>query len=163
MKIQPGVGYTFDSSSRGFTIDSSNPFPERDLSGTVDPLTPSIAGGTITIFPGTVNRYIPKVGEIYIDATPAPTLTATGEGYVLVKVTYEADKFFPRTAKIVFEAGSELPEDTENESYYPLAKVNSITEGGDTLLVLSLFTRGNLALNRLKAGDGLATWWWTVV
>jgi hypothetical protein len=30
MKIQPGVGYNFDSSNSGFTIDTSNPFPGRD-------------------------------------------------------------------------------------------------------------------------------------
>lgn len=28
MKIQPGVGYTFDSSSKGFTLDTSDPFPD---------------------------------------------------------------------------------------------------------------------------------------
>jgi hypothetical protein len=30
MKIQPGVGYNFDSSSKGFTLDISDPFPSRD-------------------------------------------------------------------------------------------------------------------------------------
>ena len=30
MKIQPGVGYTFDSSDKGFTLDTSDPFPDRD-------------------------------------------------------------------------------------------------------------------------------------
>ena len=30
MKIQPGVGYTFDSSDKGFTLDTSDPFPNRD-------------------------------------------------------------------------------------------------------------------------------------
>jgi hypothetical protein len=30
MKIQPGVGYNFDSSSSGFTLDTSDPFPSRD-------------------------------------------------------------------------------------------------------------------------------------
>jgi hypothetical protein len=30
MKLQPGVGYTFDSSSRGFTLDTSDPFPEAN-------------------------------------------------------------------------------------------------------------------------------------
>jgi len=29
MKIQPGVGYTFDSSSKGFTIDTSEQFPDN--------------------------------------------------------------------------------------------------------------------------------------
>jgi hypothetical protein len=31
MKIQPGVGYNFDSSSSGFTLDTSDPFPASDV------------------------------------------------------------------------------------------------------------------------------------
>jgi hypothetical protein len=30
MKIQPGVGYNFDSSSKGFTLDTSDGFPDPD-------------------------------------------------------------------------------------------------------------------------------------
>ena len=33
MKIQPGVGYTFDSSDKGFTLDTSDPFPNPDGPG----------------------------------------------------------------------------------------------------------------------------------
>jgi hypothetical protein len=39
MKIQPGVGYTFDSSDKGFTLDTSDPFPDPDGSGNDCPLT----------------------------------------------------------------------------------------------------------------------------
>lgn len=33
MKIQPGVGYNFDSSDKGFTLDTSDPFPNPDGPG----------------------------------------------------------------------------------------------------------------------------------
>jgi hypothetical protein len=158
MKIQPGVGYTFDSSSRGFTIDSSDPFP-GEIREASPPLNPVFDGQKVTIKVGTVNRYIPTIDSTYIDASPAPTLTTSGQGYVLVKVVYEADKFFPRTATIIFESGSTIPEDTNTDSYYPLAKINST---GGTLSMVS-FAAGNLAVNRLKAGNNTATFWWTIV
>jgi hypothetical protein len=34
MKIQPGVGYNFDSSSKGFTLDTSDPFPDSKAAQT---------------------------------------------------------------------------------------------------------------------------------
>jgi hypothetical protein len=151
MKIQPGVGYTFDSSSRGFTIDASDPFPSLP-SVTLDPLTPVFDGEKITVKVGTVNRYVPTINGVFIDTIPAPTLNPSGQGYVLVKIEYQQDKFFPRTAIIIFYAGSAIPDDTNTESFYPLAKVNS-TSGN---LSMVTFASGNLAVNRLKAGDNIA-------
>ena len=37
MKIQPGVGYTFDSSAKGFTFDTSEQFPSADTPPYVHP------------------------------------------------------------------------------------------------------------------------------
>lgn len=162
MIVQPGNGYGFTSSGYGVSLDMANPFPQD--SEPFNPLTPNLSGNNVSINPGTVNRYVPKIGSNYIDASPAPTLTATGEGYVLVKATYEANKFFPRTAEIVFASGSTIPTDTNTESYYPIAKINSITVGSVTTLTMTrLVQDGNLAVNRLKAGASTATWWWTRV
>lgn len=163
MKVQPGVGYNFDSSNSGFTLDTTEAFPRRDIDGRDEPLTPNISGNIVTVIPGTVNRYVPKIGEIYIDKVPPPSLTVSGEGYILVKVTYEANKFFPRTAVIVFQAVETPPADTENEGYYPLAKVNPISGSSPPQFTLQTFSVGSLAVNRLKAGQGTATWWWTRV
>lgn len=136
------------------------------IAGSLNPLDPSISGDKVTIVPGTVNRYIPKIGSNYIDATPAPTITVTDNGYILVKVTYEVNKFFPRTAEIVFLAVATPPADTNTESHYPLAKVVKTTSGGVdsySLTGVGFFNNSNLAVNRLKAGANMATWWWTRV
>jgi hypothetical protein len=133
---------------------------------TGNPLDPSLDGDKVTIAPGTVNRYIPKIGSNYIDETPRPTLTVTDTGYVLVKCTYEANKFFPRTAEIVFLAVPTPPVDTNTESFYPLGKVTKTVVSGVTTYSLSgvgFFSNSNLAVNRLKAGANIATWWWTRV
>lgn len=163
MKIQPGVGYNFDSSKSGFTLDTSDPFPSRDLSGRDDPLTPGISGTKVTVIPGTVNRYIPKIGEDYIDKVPPPELTITAAGYIMVKCTHVPDKFFPRTAVIVFQAVETPPADTETESFYVLAKVNEVPGTSPTAYALQMYSTGNLSVNRLKAGQSTATWWWTRV
>jgi hypothetical protein len=163
MKVQPGVGYTFDSSNSGFTLDTTDAFPRRDIDGRDEPLTPNISGNKVTLIPGTVNRYVPKLGGVYIDKVPTPELSVTGEGYVLVKVTYEANKFFPRTAEIIFQAVETPPADTDNDGYYPLAKVNPVAGTSPQQFVLQTFSTGSLAVNRLKAGQGMATWWWTRV
>ena len=130
---------------------------------TGNPLDPRLSGDKVTIQPGTVNRYIPKIGSDYIDKVPAPTITVTDNGYVMVKVTHEANKYFPRTAEVVFEAVATPPVDTETTSYYPLAKVNKTTVGSTTTYALQYFSNGNLIVNRLKSGQGAATWWWDVI
>lgn len=161
-KIQPGSGYGFTSGGYGFSLNTENPFP---VDNSVNPpLRPNLSGDTAVVNVGTVNRYIPKIGSTYIDADPAPTLAITGAGYICVKATYEANKFFPRTATIVFESGATPPADTNTDSYYPLARVNQTTTGGVTTNTLTLLAEmGNLSVNRLKAGANTATWWWTRV
>jgi hypothetical protein len=130
---------------------------------TGNPLDPKLNDDKVVIQPGTVNRYIPKIGSDYIDKVPAPTITVTDNGYVLVKVTHEANKYFPRTAVVVFEAVATPPVDTETISYYPLAKVNKTTVGSINTYALQYFSNGNLIVNRLKSGQGAATWWWDVI
>jgi hypothetical protein len=130
---------------------------------TGNPLDPRLNGDKVTIQPGTVNRYIPKIGSDYIDKVPAPTITVTDNGYIMVKVTHEPNKYFPRTAEVVFEAVATPPVDTETTSYYPLAKVNKTTVGLTTTYALQYFSNGNLIVNRLKSGQGAATWWWDVI
>jgi len=72
MRIQPGIGYTFDSSSKGFTLDTSDPFPPSTFVATqnthpfkvinVNEATDGEA--TIVsyeILPGTFNNVMPQV------------------------------------------------------------------------------------------------------
>jgi hypothetical protein len=75
MKIQPGVGYTFDSSAKGFTFDTSEQFPNRD--GAIEATHPfkiinvSInAGGNVIyqVQSGTINNIVPLLDD-YISST----------------------------------------------------------------------------------------------
>ena len=75
MKIQPGVGYTFDSSAKGFTFDTSEQFPSRDGgNSTTHPfkiINVSInAGGNVIyqVKSGTINNIVPLLDD-YISST----------------------------------------------------------------------------------------------
>jgi len=163
MIVQPGNGYGFSSSGYGVSLDIGGPFPELNDPAIIY-LNPSLSGDKVSVSPGTVNRYIPKIGSVYIDAASAPKITVSGPGYICVKCTYAANSFFPRTATIVFETGDTPPVDTNSQSFYPLAKVNEETTGGVTSLTFTrLVEPANLVVNRLKAGANNATWWWTRV
>jgi len=78
MKIQPGVGYNFDSSNSGFTIDAANPFPGRDGQAEaghpfkiVNVALRTSGGSTKVIFQvqsGTINNIVPKIDD-YVTST----------------------------------------------------------------------------------------------
>ena len=68
MKIQPGSGYTFDASSKGFTLDTTDPFPNQYVPKALIHWTPSNWGETggasyFTMTPGTINGVIPCMGS----------------------------------------------------------------------------------------------------
>jgi hypothetical protein len=163
MIVQPGNGYGFSSSGYGVSLDIGNPFPAADETNQVVFLRASLSEDKVSVSPGTVNRYIPQIGSVYIDAATPPTITIEGPGYVMVKATYQVNTFFPRTATIIYHSGATVPTDTNTDGYYPLARVNEVSSGGTTTRVLTLLSTGNLVVNRLKAGANNATWWWEVV
>jgi hypothetical protein len=83
MKIQPGVGYIFDSSDKGFTLDTSEQFPNRDSVGVfLHPFkvinVSYDSAGTAWLYqvvPGTLNNLVAQILEdgvwIYLDRTTA--------------------------------------------------------------------------------------------
>jgi hypothetical protein len=154
---------TVDSYERIFQACSSDIFLTGDLPnpGTTT-VTEQGATGKLMVYPLTVNRIIPKMNSEYLDATEAPHLEFTEEGYVLVKCLYEANTFFPRKAEIIFASGDNLDNwgDTTTESYFPLAKINVTGSGSNKVYTVTQLSKKNLVVNRLKAGSNQASWWW---
>jgi len=159
-RSMPSNDVLFQSNTNGTAYNLPQQIYYSPTSG---PLDPNLDDDKVIITPGTVNRYIPKIGSTYIDSIPAPKLSINNDGYVMVKVTYAVNKFFPRTAEIVFMAVTTPPADTLDESYWPLAKVNKSVTSSGTTYALQYFSNGNLIVNRLLAGQGEATWWWDVI
>jgi hypothetical protein len=134
-----------------------------NIAATNSPLYPNISGDKVSVFPGTVNRIVPKIGSDFIDASTPPTITVTGEGYICIKLTYVPATFFPRTSEIIFYAGTTTPADTETEGYYPLSKINSVTVGSVTTYSMIVLSYGNFVCNRLKSGANAAAWYWATI
>jgi len=136
MKIQPGVGYNFDSSSHGFTLDTSDPFPGRDgvVSGhpfKIVNVALRTSGGATTVTyqvqSGTINNLVPKIDdyvsgtEVKLDRVTAGVANPpTGE---LASSNYDATT---KTSYITLRAGAEIaspyayPDPLVTSNQYPV-------------------------------------------
>ena len=136
MKIQPGVGYNFDSSSKGFTLDTSDPFPSRDGSSTTHPfkivnVALRVSGGSTTVTyqiqSGTINNLVPIIDdfasgtEVLLDrVTSGVPNPPTAE---LVSSNYDATT---KTSYITLRAGAKTtspfnyPDDDVTSNQYPV-------------------------------------------
>jgi hypothetical protein len=136
MKIQPGVGYTFDSSSKGFTLDTSDPFPDRTAAVVGHPfkivnvaLRTSGGASTITyqVQSGTLNNLVPKIDdyvsgtEVKLDRVTAGVANPpTAE---LVSSNFDATT---KTSYITLRAGAEIaspyayPDPLVTSNQYPV-------------------------------------------
>ena len=136
MKLQPGVGYTFDSSSKGFTLDTSDPFPDRDgvVSGhpfKIVNVALRTSGGATTVTyqvqSGTINNLVPIIDD-YVSGTEVK-LDRTTSGVAnpptaeLVTANYDATT---KTSYIELRAGAKTaspytyPDDDVTSNQYPL-------------------------------------------
>jgi hypothetical protein len=136
MKIQPGVGYNFDSSSHGFTLDTSDPFPGRDGVSSGHPfkivnVALRTSGGATTVTyqvqSGTINNLVPKIDdyvsgtEVKLDRVTAGVANPpTGE---LASSNYDATT---KTSYITLRAGAEIaspyayPDPLVTSNQYPV-------------------------------------------
>jgi hypothetical protein len=72
MRIQPGVGHIFDSSSSGFTLDTSEQFPDRDGVVSDHPFkivnvalrtSGGVTSVTYQVQSGTMNNLVPIIDD----------------------------------------------------------------------------------------------------
>jgi len=86
MKIQPGVGYTFHSSNKGFTIDVSEAFPSRDVGLKTCPfdiynLHETSGAFYVNIVPGSVNNLVVKSDDgVLLTNDPPPEIRVLPDG-----------------------------------------------------------------------------------
>ena len=136
MKIQPGVGYNFDSSSKGFTLDTSDPFPSPDgvVSGhpfKIVNVALRTSGGATTVTyqvqSGTLNNLVPLLDDyasgttVKLDRTTAgvanpPTAEIVTAFYdATTKTSYITLRAGPKTA-----APYTYPDDDDTSNQYPV-------------------------------------------
>jgi len=140
---QPGDGYNFSASSRGFTLGVDQQLVNYVSLSDGDSLHPFkvIANGTgsYTVVTGAVNNSIPT--------NMTATLAYVGAGSVWVKCGYDAtNKKFPDPADLEIAAGATLPDSTTSDAYVLLATVNA----GEVNQIVT----GSLWGDRIQVGSG---------
>ena len=135
MKIQPGVGYTFDSSDKGFTLDTSDPFPSRDgvVSGhpfKIINVALRTSGGATTVTyqvqSGTMNNLVPTLDDYASGTTVKLDRVTAGVANPptaeIVTAFYDATT---KTSYITLRAGAKTaspytyPDDDDTSNQYP--------------------------------------------
>jgi hypothetical protein len=189
MKIQPGVGYNFDSSSRGFTLDTSDPFPDRDGSDVCLPLKVKYLGytpspddtHTFSVCVGTVNNLVPQLNEdgswVKLDrntggAANAPVCVmnfAGGYTWIYLRVGKDSgspalDQFPARdTGQDGYpKIDSYSSEQTDNDTYAYLLLAHGFANA-ENQLTLFIDVQNSLWTERFKCGSEDAIYWWSAV
>jgi hypothetical protein len=135
MKLQPGVGYNFDSSSHGFTLDTSDPFPSRDgvVSGHPFKLINvalRTSGGSTTVTyqvqSGTLNNLVPLIDDYASGTTVKLDRVTAGVANPptaeIVTAFYDATT---KTSYITLRAGAKTtapftyPDEDDTSNQYP--------------------------------------------
>ena len=176
MKIQPGIGYTFDSSSRGFTFDTSEQFPKPDVAEvSCYPFKIYLAGAgeeegefLFSCCPATVNTLIPQLGITALEAqrldqVPTPTtvlnFSEAGYSYIHLKVsqltvddvvqfpvTDEADILYPR---VISNSIQQAP--TFDSVFYLIATIYKDPETDK--ITINQLSNGSLWCDRILVGS----------
>ena len=184
MKLQPGVGYNFDSSSHGFTLDTSDPFPSTSTLNHHPFKIINVSydsGGsawTYQVVPGTLNNIVPQIEEdsvwVKLDRTTAgvpdwplsvmtPFDTTTKKCYIYLRAGIDSttddfpsfDDSSPEYPRII-NSDTELS-DTDTYGYVLLAVATEAT--GPTISV-NQYVTGSLWSDRIKMGDATATYYY---
>jgi len=186
MKIQPGVGYTFDSSSKGFTLDTSEQFPDNPTTATtpfqVVDLGPSGSNYRYRVIPGTLNNLVPLIydvvssANVLLDRTSAgvanPPIgqlsinSSTKESWIYLRAGISASTgAFPdsdnTTANYPFVLSSDLElTDTDTYGYVLLGKFTMDSSSAPTKGTLNQYVTGSLWGDRLKLGTLTAKYYY---
>ena len=184
MKLQPGVGYNFDSSSHGFTLDTSDPFPSTSTLNHHPFKIINVSydsGGsawTYQVVPGTLNNIVPQIEEdsvwVKLDRTTAgvpdwplsvmtPFDTTTKKCYIYLRAGIDATtNAFPSEDDTttdyprIINSDVELA-DTDTYGYVLLAVATEAT--GPTISV-NQYVTGSLWSDRIKMQDITARYYY---
>lgn len=154
-KIQPGVGYTFTSDSRGQSLLIDQPGRRRHPLEVYS--NPDNGSTKVSVFPGTVNGVMPQISGSYLDATTKPKLTIGSSGTVYLKVTRSSGQVFPSTVAVEF--ASTVPADTSTTGHFAIA---SVTKTGNSLTISQLISQSLIVGRQAYGVSGAVFYWFNV-
>ena len=184
MKIQPGVGYTFDSSSKGFTLDTSEQFPDNSQPYRhpfqVINISYDSAGSAwlFQVVPGTLNNNVAQIEEdsvwVLLDRTsggipdwPVSVLTpfdaTTHKCYIYLRAGVDATSgAFPGSDDTAAEYPRIICSDVElaDTDTYGYVLLAVATEGSGPVCTVVQYVTGSLWGDRLKLGTNTAAYYY---
>jgi hypothetical protein len=158
MKIQPGVGYTFDSSSKGFTLDTSEQFPDNSqpyrhpfqiINARIN------AGGNVIyqVQSGIINNIVPLLDD-YISSTTV-LLDRVTAGVAAPPTAELVSGSYDVTTKTSYIALKSGPDATTND--FPSSDVTSarypVVIGGNDPAVADTDTAGYIFLGTITVDN----------
>jgi len=187
MKIQPGVGYTFDSSAHGFTLDTSDPFPSQTQANNhplkVVNLHYDVAGSAwlYQVVPGTINNLVPQIEEDavwvkldrVVDGASSPPVCvmnfAGGYTWIYLRVGKKSGgaSVSEYPAKDTGEDGypkidSYDSDQTDDDTYAYILLAHGFANA-ENQLTLHIDVENSLWTERFKCGTETAIYWWSAV
>jgi len=183
MKIQPGVGYTFDSSNKGWSLDTSEQFPDRDVA-VVCPLQiyslrydATDAKVYINVSPGMINNFgiNASSGGTSLSTTPPPniqvfvaaltTTLVTNYVYIVTENSGSPDYNYPNPSLLPYiKVETALQTDSDTKSYFLIGIVEGKEVSGvKTLNAYNYKGCGSLWSERFKCGSSNVSYWWSAV
>ena len=184
MKLQPGVGYTFDSSSKGFTLDTSEQFPDNTQPYRhpfqVINISYDSAGSAwlFQVVPGTLNNNVAQIEEdsvwVLLDRTsgglpnwPVSVLTpfdaTTHKCYIYLRAGVDATSgAFPGSDDTAAEYPRIVCSDVElaDTNTYGYVLLAVATEGTGPVCTVVQYVTGSLWGDRLKLGTNTAAYYY---
>lgn len=184
MKIQPGVGHIFDSSSMGFSIDTSEQFPASTIPDyhpfEVIGITYDVSSSTwlYQVVPGTLNNECAQILEdsiwVYLNRTSggipdwpvsdlSPFDPTTHKCYIYLRAGVDGtsgnfpgeDDTDDEWPRIV--TSDTLLVDTDTYGYVLIAEA---TEGAGPVCTVNQYVTGSLWGDRLKTGTATARYYY---
>jgi len=151
-KIQPGVGYTYQGDSKGFSLQVDQAGRRRHPLEVYS--NPNNGSTAVSVWPGTVNGVMPKISTNSLDATIRPKLAVGSTGFIFVKVTRATGDVFPKT--VVIEFASTVPADTSTTGHFTIA---TVTKTGNSLTISQVIS-SSLIVGRQAYGVSAAVFYW---
>ena len=190
MKIQPGVGNIFESSSLGFSIDTSKQFP-GDGDKVLCPLEAynirEVAGAIkFNVYPGMVNNQVVRSNDmVLLTDSPPPDITAFVSGittssqtnYVYIRCGNAAGPpaLYPDTSgdgRSSVRVFATEQVDSDSYSYILIAVLTgykTLISGSSpaaytySLTINRMIGCNSLWSERFKCGSAAASYWWSAV
>lgn len=190
-RIQPGTGYGFTSGGYGFTLNTSDPFPQEQFGSGLHPfkIVPIGAVGSnyrYQVISGTLNNIVPEIDdvifgtEVLLDRTTAgvadpPTgqlsiNTSTKESWIYLRAGAATASPFafpdPNISNTpypkVISSNVELT-DTDTEGYVLIGKFDMDSATAPTTGVVHQYVSGSLWGDRIKVNGMTAKYFYAKI